>query len=559
MKIKNILLYIPRSLYSSLAKMVKTDITEKVKDKIMADGMYHFTPSEAVSDKIIETEYLKPSNIIASYGIPCAYMFAGGPDIDTYIKNLTDLELKKSPYIHPNMVATAVKFFPQDRKSLDNYKFRGFSDEAVVFEGYCILPHNQVEKVKMVPDLVRDEKGRPLKDEKGNLQVAFREATEEELIPNTNEYKAKEDYLNYMLEKAKEYGYSDRSKVLNGINNFIDQTRMEKDVIQKSIESNSKNIVRDFINKIKAPKLEPTVKEVLNKFSFNKKNPYQDKKFAKFVANIQASEDIVQLDLKEVLSEFNKSEEGKYFLQKYNQSIHLIDKNGKHGQEHSSRVAILAMIIAEKEGILKDDLNNEIKDILITASITHDIGRVLDVGPHAKRGAKKIDQMSLSFLNGKLYTQENKNLVMALIEAHEGNKNKIYKMIEKYNIEDPKAIEQLLKLNSILRDADALDRVRLDVRFPKYRVNLKPKYLDNKTSKQLLNASYQLEFLTEQIKDIRTILEYKDDTPTITKKTKHKMFKESIKEDIEPTAHLRKSVEEKRELEEVQEESLDSL
>lgn len=144
MKIKNILLYIPRSLYSSLAKMVKTDITEKVKDKIMADGMYHFTPSE-----------------------------------------------------------------------------------AVVFEGYCILPHNQVEKVKMVPDLVRDEKGRPLKDEKGNLQVAFREATEEELIPNTNEYKAKEDYLNYMLEKAKEYGYSDRSKVLNGINNFIDQTKME--------------------------------------------------------------------------------------------------------------------------------------------------------------------------------------------------------------------------------------------------------------------------------------------------------------------------------------------
>ena len=96
---------------------------------------------------------------------------------------------------------------------------------------------------------------------------------------------------------------------------------------------------------------------------------------------------------------------------------------------------------------------------------------------------------------------------MALIEAHEGNKNKIYKMIEKYNIEDPKAIEQLLKLNSILRDADALDRVRLDVKFPKYRVNLKPKYLDNKTSKQLLNASYQLEFLTEQIKDIRTILE----------------------------------------------------
>ena len=88
-------------------------------------------------------------------------------------------------------------------------------------------------------------------------------------------------------------------------------------------------------------------------------------------------------------------------------------------------------------------------------------------------------------------------------------------------------------------------------------MNLKPKYLDNKTSKQLLNASYQLEFLTEQIKDIRTILEYKDDTPTTTKKTKHKMFKESIKEDIEPTAHLRKSVEEKRELEEVQEESLD--
>ena len=66
----------------------------------------------------------------------------------------------------------------------------------------------------------------------------------------------------------------------------------------------------------------------------------------------------------------------------------------------------------------------------------------------------------------------------------------------------------LRKLNSVVRDADALDRVRIDTKFPNYKVNLNPKYLVNDTSKRLINAAYQLEFLTKKVPNIKNILNF---------------------------------------------------
>ena len=92
---------------------------------------------------------------------------------------------------------------------------------------------------------------------------------------------------------------------------------------------------------------------------------------------------------------FLGSKDGEFFYKEYGQIEGAITRSGIHGKSHTDRVALQAMIIARNEGIFEDDRNNRIKDILATVAMYHDIGRVLDSGPHANRGARKIAKMDL--------------------------------------------------------------------------------------------------------------------------------------------------------------------
>ena len=186
-----------------------------------------------------------------------------------------------------------------------------------------------------------------------------------------------------------------------------------------------------------------------------------------------------------------------------------ITRKGLHGKEHAIRVSLTAMMIAEKEGILNQDSNNRIKEILSTASMYHDIGRLLDIGPHARRGVRKLEKMDILYSDGRPYSDDDKKIVLALVDSHEGKPDKIDNMIKRYGITNPDDIDLARRLNSVVRDADALDRARGDRTSFKYKVDLKPQYLVNKTSKQLLNVAYQLENLTTVVKDMDEILNYK--------------------------------------------------
>ena len=322
-----------------------------------------------------------------------------------------------------------------------------------------------------------------------------------------------------MEEKAKQYGYYTNNKIGNSITNIFDQGRMEKDVMLNTVQKNWKDI---FNNIFKKRKHDDTysVDEVLKDFSFSKKNPYFDEKFAKYIAEIQSKDGIVQLDLKDILPEFTQSKTGEFFSNKCESLSDNITKKGLHGKEHAIRVALTAMIIAEKEGILEQDSNNRIKEILSTASMYHDIGRVLDFGPHARRGVKKIEKMDLVYSDGTLFSDDDKKIVLALVDSHEGKPDKINDMIKRYGIKNSEDINLAQRLNSIVRDADALDRARGDRTFLKYKVDLKPKYLVNKTSKQLLNMLYQLEDLTNNVKSIDEILNYKTNRTSDFRKIK---------------------------------------
>ena len=111
-------------------------------------------------------------------------------------------------------------------------------------------------------------------------------------------------------------------------------------------------------------------------------------------------------------------------------------------------------------------------------------------------------------------------------------------MIKIYKIQFPEDISLLTRLNSVVRDADALDRVRIDQNgIFNYKVNLNPNYLVNNTSKMLINAAYQLEFLTKRVPNINNIINFgrKEVTSSDRAYEASKDFDDRIRVDKVPT------------------------
>ena len=160
MIIKDIIISVPSSVFA-LLKAVKIKADDRIKDDILEKGLYHITSNEQTVDKIINTQYLKPATgifkNINSYGKASVCFFNGPPEIGDYMHNMN-----KSPYINPTKVEPALKVMPRDKTELTNYKVRPLSDNAVLLEGYCMLKNDEIKKVFLVPDLVRDTDGNPI-------------------------------------------------------------------------------------------------------------------------------------------------------------------------------------------------------------------------------------------------------------------------------------------------------------------------------------------------------------------------------------------------------------
>lgn len=550
MIIKDMMMFLPNTMMS-LLKVVRTDIDDIAKQEILKNGLYHITKDEETAEKIIQSEHLRPATGITkninSYGKACVYLFNGIPSVDNYMKNLCQSE-KSNPYINPTIVSNAIKISLQKKEELNNYKVRALVDNAIIYEGYCVLPKEETKAVYLVPDLVRNsETGEPIINQKtGKYDIEFREAKIEELEEDRKNYKAKEDYLQFMAKESERLGYiKQHNFITNPINSFLTMLhlgRIEGEMTYKNTKLNLPQIIKAKIKQLLTPKLDmgsdEKIHNIFNEFSTKNKNPYRDQKFGESVANFQR-QGLTQLELKDELKELTTSNTGKYFRQKYNQ----IDKSsiiskGKHGIEHNNRVAIHSMIIAQKEGILDNDLNNKTKDLLLSAAYYHDIGRkkgiiVDNYGSHSKNSARKIGKKDLEYLNGQPYSMEDKKMLQAIIQAHEGKDKDMLKICKKYKIQEEN-IDYTIKLMEILKDADALDRVRLDLNLPiSMKTDLNPQYLRTNTSKQLLNASYQLESLTKKV-SFENILAYKtDEQQSIpTTKSKRDIFVNELKKGI---------------------------
>ena len=519
MRIGDFVSLYPAGILASLLKAVRFNMLEDDKDYISKNHLYHCTSSKEVAEKIVDSGYLKPATgvfkNINSYGKASVCMFAGFPTIENYIKNLS-----KNPYTDPSMIINAVEIDIHKEELNKNYKSRKLADDAVYYEGYCVLPKDRAKVVELVADLKRDEQGNPLKDSKtGELSgVEIRKRTEEEIRESPNEYKPKEDYLQYMKLKRKELGFLEGknmfSKAYNTASVNIMGGTFEYKEMKRSFGKNFVPAMRAIANKFIPKKqidesLDDKIKRIVSNKSFlDRKNPYRDKKFALAVAKFKSEEGIEQENLETAMLDFINSKEGSFLRDKYLQLDKSMISNGSiHGINHSDRVAMLAMMIGKDERILASDRERE---ILVTAAYYHDIGRILPVGPHAKRSSRLAKDLEMRNLDGTPISENDKNIVRMIIDGHEGKDKDVEKLFKKYKIppEDRVMAKNLL---FCVKDADALDRCRLTTNtLMGVQTDLNPKYLRFTTSKKLMEFSYGLEYLTHNVKDWWKILNYEN-------------------------------------------------
>ena len=157
-------------------------------------------------------------------------------------------------------------------------------------------------------------------------------------------------------------------------------------------------------------------------------------------------------------------------IKEYNDE--LITQIGIHGMSHIIRTSLFLLIISVLERINEKDFK-----LLLESILYHDVGRVNDIDDemHGFNSTKKI-----SFLK-EYYSQEDYNMICALITAHCLD-DKLYTEVSKYySIKDDKHFYKLL---SIIKDSDALDRVR-DYPY------VDKKFLRTHSSKQLLSFAYE--------------------------------------------------------------------
>lgn len=202
---------------------------------------------------------------------------------------------------------------------------------------------------------------------------------------------------------------------------------------------------------------------------------------------IKAKEELEQLEIvsyttEEVQKIINNSPLTKTYLKLMNEiRVDKLYKSYIHGINHNIRVSYLALIISTIENIKEEDFK-----LIIETCKYHDIGRINDYEDreHGLNGANKLD-----FLSSK-YNEDELNYLKTVITCHSLKDTYFKQLAIKNKIKD---IDKCKKIFEILKDADALDRVRLE--YPVVKIS----YLRIFSSKKLILYAYQLFYNYEML------------------------------------------------------------
>ena len=152
----------------------------------------------------------------------------------------------------------------------------------------------------------------------------------------------------------------------------------------------------------------------------------------------------------------------------------ILYKSDGHGVNHNIRVCFFAYIISSNEKISTRDF-----ELIMEACKYHDIGRTNDMEDesHGKKSADKI-----TFLDNK-YSKEELNYIKTIVTCHSLNDKKFNKVATKNGVID---IERCKKMHEILKDSDALDRVRLHYPY------VNEKYIRTETARKMIAFAHEL-------------------------------------------------------------------
>lgn len=186
---------------------------------------------------------------------------------------------------------------------------------------------------------------------------------------------------------------------------------------------------------------------------------------------------IKQYSLEEFIKTIKNSKNFSFFKENLkNIKQEFLYQSPIHGITHNIRVSFFTFFLAEKLKLSVKDLK-----LALYAAFYHDIGRRNDDvdDAHGSLSALKLDKLQLNI------DEEESNILKCIITAHSLSDKVYEKVVNKYKIKD---LERCKLLYQILKDSDALDRVRLEL--PYIGLN----YLRVKTSLSLITTSYQLEY-----------------------------------------------------------------
>jgi len=156
-----------------------------------------------------------------------------------------------------------------------------------------------------------------------------------------------------------------------------------------------------------------------------------------------------------------------------------------HGITHNERVVILACYIGIKEGLSDEELR-----LVLEAAKYHDIGRGYE-GNHGMMSATIIERNRNHIF--PYLRDEEIRILQALCHGHSVDDKKYLEIAGLYGIQD---VQKFKKLLDTVKDADALDRVRL----PRFG-NLDEKYLRTETSKTIVDIAQELYREHEKIRN----------------------------------------------------------
>lgn len=144
-----------------------------------------------------------------------------------------------------------------------------------------------------------------------------------------------------------------------------------------------------------------------------------------------------------------------------------------HGPDHIERVIFFAHLLA-----FHYKLDQRDTDVLRNAASLHDTKRVNDGWDteHGHRAA--LESISYSYAD-----KADDNVIQAVIAAHSTDDKIMDETIREF-IKDGDDFERTKRLAKLFKDADGLDRVRIN--------HLDPAYLRNDFSKDLVDFAYDL-------------------------------------------------------------------